>query len=1401
MIGRIRMDAAAWWIAPTLVCLGLLHPGCGSDDSAGDEAVDAGVPSDTVPPDDGATNAPDTGPNPPDVGPEPPDAPADAADVDAGPPLSIDVVSPGLGHPKGGETVAVKGLGFDPDCQVLFDGSYGTNIVFVNEERLHVTTPPHPAGAVKVTVITGDGRVASLDDAYLYYNEVQVDAVTPNQGPREGGTPVTVTGSGFTEHSLVIFGEHKALAVQVVDNHTIIALTPPGATGPADVIVANALGLNRKKNGFRYQSGATIDLVVPAAGPVDGGQSVELRGDGFSPPLQVWFGSIPASTVQPVTSSRAIAKAPPGVTGVVDVRLDGQDGTAVLKSGYLYHDLPAGAPFQILHTSPANGPLAGGTTVAITATSMGEADVTSATFAGQPAEVLEVDEDAATVVVLVPPGSAPGAVDIAVKTTGGEGTAVDAFTYVEPLVLTSVSPAEGPAEGGTALAISGSGFGPSPTVFVGALMASAVTVGPAGLGAIAPPGSPGLADVRVVDGGRVAVLEDAYTFKPENHELYVVVPGHGAIAGGTWVQIIGAGLPDNPKVAFDGVEAADVVTQSPGLITARTPPGEVGTVSVSVTGFTHNAVLTNAFTYFDPKTTFGGTWGDSLDLQLNVTVIDGTDATAVMDAFVIVDGDPATPYQGFTNAAGQITFGGPDLTGAHTISISKEGYVTYSVVAFDAENVTVFLQRTDQAQANLDSVAPAVVQGKVSGLGKYTAGVAGECKPGLGTDPAHCQVCAAGEADACGESGAICAPLGGSDTWHCLMACGGDADCPDKTVCQPLSGGDHCVPSPGPKVAVCIGSKPYFRMFDIPLGPGAMTDEDGVFTIIAFPTEVAIVCFGGLWLGDGEPDSKTLENAIKGNPSGTFKPIVMGVKRHLFLKPGAAEAGLEITLDIPLSRKVHARMEKPPIEDTDYLWAEAYLDFGSDGVVRLPVVRFLYADEPFILDAIPSKLGGDIADASFTFYAGARSYTNSLGYNYPRAYVVRQHVTEPQDGRMLRMVEGTWTTQPTTLTQSLLASHDFGAKDVIAVGTGGSIYKYDGAQHKVMPVDTKKTLRGVHGLAPDDVWAVGDAGTVVHFTGASWQTIDVPTNAELRAVYAEADGTVRVAGHQVALRKDPSGQWHDESSPMGSWWDIDETSPSDVWVVGRDGMVRHYDGAGWSLLPTPTDGELRAVAAVAKDDVWMAGEGGVIIHFDGDDFQLQAPLTNHTLNDLDHRGPNEVVAVGSEGTVLSWDGGGWVTVPVGDYTQDLFGIALPESTSAAYTFGDHQLVLGPIVAPAHMQVPEPGGLLETDALEWIADDRVAPHYQVVEILVPGPMGPILIWELIVAGDVTVADLPNLPALSGTPGLMEGPHRLRITRVYQEGFDIDEFDYTDLGSLDRQSWAVEYMPFETPSAEP
>lgn len=159
-------------------------------------------------------------------------------------------------------------------------------------------------------------------------------------------------------------------------------------------------------------------------------------------------------------------------------------------------------------------------------------------------------------------------------------------------------------------------------------------------------------------------------------------------------------------------------------------------------------------------------------------------------------------------------------------------------------------------------------------------------------------------------------------------------------------------------------------------------------------------------------------------------------------------------------------------------------------------------------------------------------------------------------------------------------------------------------------------------------------------------------------------------------------------NPEGKTWvvlnGVDAVSANDVWAVGHSGdpssiplqtLTMHWDGARWSIIPSPSPGTyngnvLNAVAAVSASDVWAVGwyqsgstgqEGGALtMHWDGTAWTVVPNPSRWTLHGIAAISSNDVWAVGEQ-SILHWDGTSWSNVsfpaPPSDSYQIFRGIS------------------------------------------------------------------------------------------------------------------------------------------------
>lgn len=233
---------------------------------------------------------------------------------------------------------------------------------------------------------------------------------------------------------------------------TLIDIRRP-ASNPASGFTGNVILTqfvstpSNPSNGWSF--GAIIKSISPTGGTTDGGTLVTITGEQFTGATAVRFDSTDVTPIS-VTSTTITAYAPPHVTGLVNVRVVFPDDSLTPLS--VYGKYAYTTTTVVSSISPTEGPV--GQSVVITG--VGFTDATGVLFGTASASYV-VNNDT-QITATAPTGT--GQVHIRVVGLGGPSatTSSDLFTYTIRPAITSVTPNTGPAVGGTAVTISGSGF-------------------------------------------------------------------------------------------------------------------------------------------------------------------------------------------------------------------------------------------------------------------------------------------------------------------------------------------------------------------------------------------------------------------------------------------------------------------------------------------------------------------------------------------------------------------------------------------------------------------------------------------------------------------------------------------------------------------------------------------------------------------------------------------------------------------------------------------------------------------------------------------------------------------------------------------------------------------------------
>lgn len=308
---------------------------------------------------------------------------------------SVASVAPPAGALVGGITVTINGTGFTGATTV----SVGTQAVspcpgapcfnVVSPTQITVDSFP-PSGApatVDITVTTAFGTSATSSlDSYTYMPIPTVTGVTPHAGSPQGGTSVTLTGTGFefggfttTTVSVVGIGNAASFTVNSATSITIPSIPAgPSGGGMFNITVTTAGGTSVTSSANIYTYVATFPVVTtvsPRFGADRGGAYVTIIGANFGNPSQgfgatdVRFGTqdIPASATFPcaagcfeqIGTTTLDVYTPSDVgAGTVDITVVTPGGTSNPGIADQYTFVAPGAytavnPFRICDTRPA----------------------------------------------------------------------------------------------------------------------------------------------------------------------------------------------------------------------------------------------------------------------------------------------------------------------------------------------------------------------------------------------------------------------------------------------------------------------------------------------------------------------------------------------------------------------------------------------------------------------------------------------------------------------------------------------------------------------------------------------------------------------------------------------------------------------------------------------------------------------------------------------------------------------------------------------------------------------------------------------------------------------------------------------------------------------------------------
>jgi len=183
--------------------------------------------------------------------------------------LTFTSVTPITGDIAGGNTITLSGTNFSPQMAVTIGSLPCTALTFASDEQVDCKVPASTiAGTLDITVTNPDEKSVTLEAIYTYVappasGYPAITSVSPDLGTKDGGTRITLTGTGFISGAVVKLDGKICTNLTYTNSTQLSCTTPAASPGYNGVEVHNPNGfVGVKSAAFSYVSTVMGSSVV-----------------------------------------------------------------------------------------------------------------------------------------------------------------------------------------------------------------------------------------------------------------------------------------------------------------------------------------------------------------------------------------------------------------------------------------------------------------------------------------------------------------------------------------------------------------------------------------------------------------------------------------------------------------------------------------------------------------------------------------------------------------------------------------------------------------------------------------------------------------------------------------------------------------------------------------------------------------------------------------------------------------------------------------------------------------------------------------------------------------------------------------------------------------------------------
>ena len=204
---------------------------------------------------------------------------------------------------------------------------------------------------------------------------------------------------------------------------------------------------------------------------------------------------------------------------------------------------------------------------------------------------------------------------------------------------------------------------------------------------------------------------------------------------------------------------------------------------------------------------------------------------------------------------------------------------------------------------------------------------------------------------------------------------------------------------------------------------------------------------------------------------------------------------------------------------------------------------------------------------------------------------------------------------------------------MVGVGNNGTILEWNtGTAGWDVTQDGTANFAAVDGQSFNDLIAVGGAGAWSNSTG-TW-TAQSSAGYKFNDVWY--DGTTAVAvGDDGLIGTYVDGEWtFDESATDVHLYGVSGTNNSDIWAVGQESTVLHWNGTIWEQIDLGTQANMWSVWSPTTNVAYVVGANGEAYRIQGSLVEALPTGVNNILYDITGTTEANVWAIGSRGMAL-----------------------------------------------------------------------------------------------------------------------------------------------------------------------